>query len=97
VHQRIRWTVANLVDPVDVAPLAAADVIFCRNVLIYFADETIRHVARLFAAGLHDDGVLFLGASESLTRLAAEFELTEVDGAFAYVKTAAGRGHPPTQ
>ena len=56
LHGRIRWTTANLVDPVAVAPLADTDVIFCRNVLIYFSDETIAQVARQFAAGLHETG-----------------------------------------
>jgi chemotaxis protein methyltransferase CheR len=92
VHGVIRWTTANLVEPADVRPLAAAaDVIFCRNVFIYFSDETVGRVARLFAEGLSDDGHLFLGASESLTRLATDFELDEVGGAFVYVKGAAGR------
>ncbi|CAA9327364.1 MAG: Chemotaxis protein methyltransferase CheR, partial [uncultured Gemmatimonadaceae bacterium] len=87
----IRWTTANLVDPQAVRPLAAVDAIFCRNVLIYFSDETISHVARLFAEGLRDEGHLFLGASESLTRLATDFELAEVGGAFVYVRGAAAR------
>jgi chemotaxis protein methyltransferase CheR len=60
-------------------------------VLIYFSDETISHVARLFAAGLREDGHLFLGASESLTRLATDFELAEIGGAFVYVKGATAR------
>ena len=88
VHGVIRWTTANLVDPADVRPLADADVIFCRNVLIYFADDTIARVARLFADGLREGGHLFLGASESLTRLATDFELAEVAGAFVYVRSA---------
>jgi chemotaxis protein methyltransferase CheR len=91
VHGRIRWTTANLMDPAAVRPLAAADVIFCRNVLIYFSDEAIAHVAGLFAEGLREDGCLFLGASESLTRLATDFELTEIGGAFAYVMGASAR------
>jgi chemotaxis protein methyltransferase CheR len=91
VHGSIRWTTANLVDAADVRPLAAADVIFCRNVLIYFADETITHVARLFADGLREGGHLFLGASESLTRLATDFELAEVAGAFVYVRASTAR------
>ena len=88
VHGLITWTQANLVDPAAVRPLAVADVIFCRNVLIYFSDETIAHVVRLFGEGLHPDGYLFLGASESLTRLATEFELAEVGGAFVYTRSA---------
>jgi chemotaxis protein methyltransferase CheR len=66
-------------------------VIFCRNVLIYFADATVGHVARLFAQGLREDGYLFLGAAESLTRLETDFELAEVGGAFVYVKGVPAR------
>jgi chemotaxis protein methyltransferase CheR len=88
LHSRITWTTANLVDPVHVRPLARADVIFCRNVLIYFSDETIGRIARLFAEELPDDGYLFLGASESLTRLDTDFELAEVGDAFVYIKAA---------
>jgi len=91
VHESIRWTTANLVDPVAVAPLARADVIYCRNVFIYFADDAIERVARQFAAGMADDGHLFLGASESLSRLDTDFELNEVAGAFVYVKATSNR------
>jgi chemotaxis protein methyltransferase CheR len=91
VHEQIRWTTANLVNAAEVGPLARADVIFCRNVFIYFADETIAQVARLFADGLAEDGHLFLGASESLARLATDFELGQVAGAFVYVKDTRSR------
>jgi chemotaxis protein methyltransferase CheR len=91
VHGQIRWTTANLIDAEAVRPLAAADVIFCRNVLIYFSDETVARVARSFAEGLREDGYLFLGAAESLTRLATDFELAEIGGAFVYVKGASAR------
>jgi chemotaxis protein methyltransferase CheR len=89
LHARVRWGIVNLVDPAAVRPWAAADVVFCRNVFIYFSDETIGRVARTLADAMPDEGVLFLGASESLTRLPTDFALTEVGGAFAYVK---GRG-----
>jgi chemotaxis protein methyltransferase CheR len=91
VHGGIRWATANLVIPAEVAPLARADVIFCRNVFIYFADETIAHVVRSFADGLAEDGHLFLGASESLARLDTDFELDQVAGAFVYVKDTRSR------
>ena len=96
LHALVQWRTANLVDPADVAPLASAEAIFCRNVLIYFADETVAHVARLFAAAMPDDAHLCLGASESLTRLSTAFELVEVGGAFMYVKGASmnGTGSP---
>jgi len=86
VHRPIRWSRANLASPPDVARYAACDVIFCRNVFIYFNDDSIRETARLFSEYLSPDGFLFVGASESLTRFGLELELSEVAGAFVYVK-----------
>jgi len=93
LHKMIRWTTANLVDREAVLPLANADVVFCRNVFIYFADDTISGIARSLAEGMPGEGVLFLGAAESLTRLATDFELAEICGAFAYVKDAAAAAY----
>lgn len=88
LHARVEWSVANLVDPAEAGPLARADVIFCRNVLIYFSDDAIRRVARLFADGMPASGHLFLGSSESLTRLTSDFVLQELGPAFVYVPSA---------
>lgn len=88
LQKHVRWTTANLVDEAAVRPLANADVIFCRNVFIYFSDPTIVRVARMFEAEMPADGCLFLGASESLSRLDAGFELSEIAGAFVYVKSS---------
>jgi chemotaxis protein methyltransferase CheR len=63
--------------------------VFCRNVLIYFGERTVAHVARLLADAMPDDGFLCLGASESLTRYSTAFTLVEVDGAFMYTKGSA--------
>ena len=86
IREAITLCVANLVERDEVAPLAASDVIFCRNVFIYFSDDAIRRTARTFVEGMPDDGYVFLGASESLTRLGVELDLVEVAGAFAYIK-----------
>jgi len=86
MQREITYGVANLVREDEVRPLATVDVIFCRNVFIYFSDETISQVASFFHEGLADDGHLFLGASESLTRIDTGFELDEVGRAFVYVK-----------
>ena len=95
LHERVRWTVANVIDRKEAIPLAAADVVFCRNVLIYFADETVAHVARVFADAMPDDAHLCLSASESLTRLSTAFELVEVGGAFMYTKGTSRNGTTP--
>jgi chemotaxis protein methyltransferase CheR len=60
------------------------DVIFCRNVIIYFDTHTTQQVLTQFHNALAPGGYLFLGYSESLFRLFDGFELTEVAGAFLY-------------
>jgi chemotaxis protein methyltransferase CheR len=82
----IRYGVANLVRRSDYELLAESDVIFCRNVFIYFGDETIKNVIRVFSERMPADACVFLGASESLTRLGVDLELAEIGKAFAYVK-----------
>ncbi len=82
----VEWGVVNLVDDSEVAPLASANVIFCRNVFIYFSDQTIGKTARAFAAHIRPPGYLFVGASESLLRISEEFELQEIGNAFVYVR-----------
>lgn len=86
LRRPIRYSVANLASEGDVKRHAAADVIFCRNVFIYFSDDAIRSTVRLFTEYLSPDGFLFVGASESLSRLGIELELAEIAGAFTYVK-----------
>jgi chemotaxis protein methyltransferase CheR len=99
LHGRVRWARANLLDEAQAGPLAAADVVFCRNVLIYFSDDAIVRVARMLARHMPDTGWLFLGASESLMRLATDFTMDEVGPAFAYVRktraTSGGDLAPP--
>jgi chemotaxis protein methyltransferase CheR len=82
----IRWDVVNLVSDKDVQRMPTMHVIFCRNVFIYFSESSIRRTVRLFSQILVAPGYLFVGASESLLRLTADFELQEVGGAFVYVK-----------
>ena len=73
-------------DESQIAPLAAADFIFCRNVFIYFSESAIGRVVRSFARFIRPPGYLFVGAAESLLRLTTDFTLTEIDDAFVYVK-----------
>jgi chemotaxis protein methyltransferase CheR len=87
LQSRIRWAVANLMVEADVAWLATAPVIFCRNVFIYFSQDSIRKTVALFSRLMPRPGYLFVGASESLLRLTTDFDFQEIGGAFVYVKT----------
>ena len=86
LHSRIKWRLANLIDESQISSLAASDVIFCRNVFIYFSESAIGRVVRSFSRHLRPGGYLFVGAAESLLRLTTDFTLTEIDDAFVYVK-----------
>jgi chemotaxis protein methyltransferase CheR len=72
------------------------DLVFCRNVIIYFDTPTTQQVLAHFHSVLAPGGYLFLGYSESLFRLFDGFELTEVAGAFLYRRPEApGRAGVP--
>lgn len=83
---RVTFHWANLLDLGALPETAAVDVIFCRNVFIYFSAATISRTLATFAARLPAGGPLFVGASESLLKLTNDFELQEIGGAFAYVR-----------
>lgn len=63
-----------------------ADVIFCRNVFIYFNDETVRKIVDNFAELLQPEGHLFLGHSESLSRITSRYQPIRHQGAIVYRK-----------
>lgn len=86
LHAWVRFEVANLLDAEAVARLASAHVIFCRNVFIYFSPESIRQTVDRFHARMAAPGHLFVGASESLLKITNDFDLSEVGGAFVYLK-----------
>jgi chemotaxis protein methyltransferase CheR len=60
------------------------DVIFCRNVLIYFDDQTKRKVLSVLRTRLRPDGYLILGASEVLAHGGDLFERIHKGGAVVY-------------
>ncbi|MHB1389930.1 MAG: CheR family methyltransferase [Thermoleophilia bacterium] len=62
------------------------DIIFCRNVIIYFTHETAKYVIELFYDILNPGGYLFLGHSETLWKMSAKYSLVEIGDAFIYRK-----------
>jgi len=63
---------ANLL--ADLAPLGRFDIVFCRNVLIYFDADTKRKVLAAISRQIAPDGVLFLGGAETVLGLTDEFK-----------------------
>ncbi|WP_022681589.1 CheR family methyltransferase [Sphingobium bisphenolivorans] len=84
LRESVLFTQANLNDAASVASQGQFDIILCRNLLIYFDD-----LSRAKAAGhLHDallpGGYLFLGHSESMTRIDDRFDPVRLSGAIGY-------------
>lgn len=78
----------NLLDDAAVRALGLFDLIVCRNVLIYFADATVKRVVTSLASILQPDGRLLIGASESLLRFGTVLRCEERGGAFLYAREA---------
>lgn len=86
LQQRVKWTTANITLKADIASLATAHFIYCRNVFIYFPEDVIRKTVQQFFEYMPTPGYLFVGAAESLLKITTDFELQEVKGTFVYVK-----------
>jgi chemotaxis protein methyltransferase CheR len=86
LKRMVRFEVANLMDDVQMVFLKKFDVIFCRNVLIYFDTSSKKKVIEHFYNNLLDPGYLFLGHSESLYGITDKFQLVHVPGGMIYKK-----------
>jgi chemotaxis protein methyltransferase CheR len=85
VRSLVEFKLHNLVSyPYPLPSEGQWDVIFCRNVLIYFNRETVREIIENFRRVLNPGGYLFLGVSESLFQLSEGFELISTGKAFVY-------------
>lgn len=86
IRNRVSFGRVNLYDEARVALLGSLDVIFCRNVIIYFDDASKKSVVRNFYNRLLDGGYLLLGHSESLISLSTEFKLKHLKHDMVYQK-----------
>jgi chemotaxis protein methyltransferase CheR len=85
VRALVSFEERNLVeeDPELWAP-GSFDVVFCRNVVMYFAPEVFRRVVARIAGALLPGGYLFLGHAETLRGVSTEFHLRQSHGTFYY-------------
>jgi chemotaxis protein methyltransferase CheR len=81
------WSRVNLMQPSEAERHGGSDVIFCRNLFIYFTPESVRAAAARFWTWMPSPGFLCVGAAESLLRTGAGFELQDLGGAYVYVKS----------
>jgi len=84
--QSIRFTRVNLCDPNETRPYRDFDIIFCRNLLIYFDDVSRRLAAETFYDALKPGGFIFLGHSESMSRISSLYRIRKFSEAIIYQK-----------
>jgi chemotaxis protein methyltransferase CheR len=86
LREQVEFRTANLSDPEWPGALQPFDVVFCRNVLIYFDTEALHRAARGLHRALAPGGYLFLGHAESLNRVPTPFQVERRPGAIFYRK-----------
>lgn len=87
LKKSIRFEYLNLKDenfPSAHNATAGLDLIFCRNVMIYFETETTRQIVARFADCLNPGGYLLLGHSETLQNISKRFQRLQHERAFYY-------------
>lgn len=78
----------NLLDQAAVRTVGRVDVVFCRNVIIYFDETSRQKVMAQVYQRLLPGGYLFLGHSESLLHVETPFAPTQLQGDVAYRRSA---------
>jgi len=86
VRQAVEFTRVNLSEPADTARYRNFDVIFCRNLLIYFDDASRKAAADTFYEALNAGGYICLGHSESMSRMSSLFKVCKFPTAVVYRK-----------
>jgi len=84
LRNSIQFTQANLIEPADMRRFRGFDVIFCRNVLIYFDDASRRIAAENLYDCLHPAGYICLGHSETMSRISSLFSVCRFSDAIVY-------------
>lgn len=93
IQERVKFSYLNLLDKAAMNQMPGYDLIFCRNVFIYFSTPAIEQVIKCFHRSLNTRGYLFVAAAESLLRWSDLYELTEIGDALAYQKIDQLNGH----
>ena len=80
----VSFHVGNLCDAGEMRRHRDYDVVFCRNLLIYFDEVSVRQAAENLFGMLRPGGLLFLGHSESMSRVSSIFEPVRFADAIVY-------------
>jgi chemotaxis protein methyltransferase CheR len=95
LRRMVDYRPLNLAVPFPPA-LGAFDVVFCRNVLIYFDSPTKKAILERIRRVMRPDGYLFLGGAETTLNLDDAFERVQVDRATCYRLRSGPQTHRST-
>ncbi|NVK57607.1 MAG: protein-glutamate O-methyltransferase CheR [Alteromonadaceae bacterium] len=84
VRRMVNFRSINLLH--SYSSLGKFDIVFCRNVLIYFSTELKQKILQQIAAQLNPGGILFLGASESVASAADYYRMVKCNPGLYYAK-----------
>src|ERR1700731_1414787 len=86
LKKMVNFTQMNLASAVYVGRM---DIIFCMNVMIYFSEERRRQLVQRFYDTLEPGGYLFLGHSESISKMPVKFQAIVLNDCILYRKPTA--------
>ena len=86
LREAITFKNVNVMDKLQMRRLGKFDVIFSRNMLIYFDDASRREVATTFHSMLNPSGFVFLGHAESMNRIVSTFRTKKYGQTIVYQK-----------
>jgi chemotaxis protein methyltransferase CheR len=90
LRQSVQFTAVNLMEAAQTRQHGKFDVIFCRNVLIYFDDASRRLAAENLFENLVPGGFICLGHTESMSRISPLFEVRRFADAIVYQRPKGG-------
>jgi len=86
LRHAVEFTRVNLSEAADTLVYRNFDVIFCRNLLIYFDDVSRTTAAETFYEAMNPGGFICLGHSESMSRISSLFKVRKFPDAIVYQK-----------
>ena len=92
IRQSVQFTPINLMDRRETLSHGRFDVIFCRNVLIYFDEASRRVAAENLYESLVPGGFICLGHTESMSRISPLFEVRRFADAIVYQRPGGAHG-----
>ncbi len=84
IARMVSFRQLNLLD--NFVGLGRFDIVFCRNVLIYFSPDIKATILKKISSVLNPGGILFLGASESMAGLSDDFEMVRCNPGLYYIR-----------